>query len=195
MTKTKEKSDTGNLDARETETGLTTAGEGVLDPTTNMGDFIKLGFSEERTIKIGDPTKGDAVLAYAGELVGPGPDIGLNAAIAGDREDGKGTIPTWLFHPIDVKTLKPIHAITHKVIAPHQLNDICMGLQALKQNHAGKRVQASFMWVGKIENRVGQPLNKFRSAHRLVNEDGTPFIVDDRNKETAPAEKTAEKTA
>jgi len=164
--------------------GLAVTGDGVLTNET-MSDFIKLGFSEEMTIKIGDPEKGDAVRAYAGELVGPGPDVELNEALSKDRE-GSGTIPTWLFHPIDIKTLKPVHAVTHKVICPHHLNDICMGLQALKQAHEGKRVQASFMWVAKIENRIGQPLNKYRSAHRLVNEDGTPFIKDGRPVETSP---------
>lgn len=159
------------------EQGLTVSGEGVITDASSLAGFIKeSGFSEERTMKVGDPSKGDAVLAYMGELIGPGPDIELNEALSKDREDN-ATIPTWLFHPIDhtKKELPAITAITHKVICPHQMDDICKGLQALKQAHPEKRVQASFMWEGKTENRLGQPLNKYRSIHRIVNKDGSVY--------------------
>ena len=183
--------DAANQDGKETDTGLTTAGEGVLSPNAKIADFISAGFSEERTMKIGDPSKGDAVVAYAGEFIGPGADVQLNEAATRERSEGQKTIPTWCFHPLDINTLKPIYSVTHTIICPHDLNAKCMSLAALKQAHPNKRIQASFMWDGKIENRLGQPLNKYLSAHRLVNEDGTAFNPGGKAQQAATAAKTA----
>lgn len=166
------------------ETGrgeLVTTGDGVLTAGTTMADIVALGFSESATIKISDPQDG-GVLAYAGELIGPGPDIELNDKASG--QEG-ATIPTWLFHPLNIKdprNPKVVRNITHKVICPAALDGICKGLQSIAQANPTKRVQASMMWDGKGKNRLGQPLNKFRSAHRMVNEDGSVYIVEKSSK-------------
>lgn len=173
-----------NPDARESVSGLTISGEGVLSPDqANLANFINAGFSEERVIKIGDPSKGDAVMAYTGELIGPGPDITLNDIAAKDRDQDQKTIPTWCFHPIDARTLKPIYSVTHTIISPHDLNAKCMRLQALKMAHPECRVQAAIIWEGKFENRLGQPLHKYRSAHRLVDKDGNQIKASGANQE------------
>jgi hypothetical protein len=174
------RTETVEHDRREAETppvagDLVTTGDGVLSPSAKMADFINLGFSETATLKIGDPANGDAVLAYAGEFIGPGPDIELNEALSKDNETK--TIPTWLFHPLDVsdlKNIKTIRAITHKLICPTNLDGICKELAAVQQANPGKRVQASIMWTGVGKNRIGQPLNKYRSSKRVVNPDGSP---------------------
>jgi len=172
-TETLTPSDVGTLDESLQPGGLSISGDGVLSPTTRMEDLIASGFSEERTIKLGDPKDGTAVLVYAGELIGPGADIELNAAASGSEDQ---TMPTWCFHPLNIKTMQPVYAVTHSLICPTSLDAICKKLAALKQVHPDKRIQATFMWDGMGKNRVGQPLNRYRSAHRIVLQDGSPFV-------------------
>lgn len=156
---------------------LVTTGAGVLTPT-EAASFLDLGFSETATLKIADPSNGDAVLAYAGEFIGPGPDIELNETASKPDEDGhRKTIATWLFHPLDVRdrnNIKTVRAITHKLISPTNLDAICKELAAVKMANPNMRVQASIMWAGMGKNRLGQPLNKYRSQYRVVDAEGKP---------------------
>lgn len=161
----------------EVTSALTVVGseEGILPPQTQISDLIKSGFSEERVLKIGDPQAG-GVLAYTGELIGPGADVELNdAASKGGEDDKPKTMPTWQFHPLNLPAGDVVFAITHILICPHQLDAVCKRGMSLKQTYPDKRIQIAVMWEGKKTNRLGQPLNVYRSAARILNPDGTVF--------------------
>lgn len=146
---------------------LSVSSDGVLAPSAQVADFLIQGFSEERVIKIGNPEK-QGVIAYIGQLIGPGPDIELNKLASAKRDDElPQAIPTWAFNPIDPKTLQPIEQITHVVLCPNQLDAACKRLMALKQTRGGEII-AFIKWDGMGQNRLGQPLNKYRVAHKSI---------------------------
>lgn len=164
---------TENIDE---ETGLVStsgAGDGILSPSDLSTLLNQTGFCQNRTIKIGDPEK-EGIIAYSGEVIGPGPDIELNSAMSkGDEE--KKYLPTWQCHPFSLKTMDVVRNVIDIVICTRGLDDIFKRAAALKQSTPDSRVQVAIQWTGKGENRLGQPLNHYRHAVRLTDKDGKPL--------------------
>jgi hypothetical protein len=120
-------------------------------------DFTALGFSEERTIKIGDPSLG-GIAAYIGQLIGPGVDIDVVNNSTGEV----GAIKTWQAHPLNLKTRQINTSITDRVISPHNLNQSWERIfkTATAQN---KHAISGAVWTGKIPLEGGKKMmNTFR---------------------------------
>lgn len=142
---------------------LATLGDQALAADTLAKAVKSAGFVEDTVIKVGNPDTG-GVPYYAGMLIGPGPDIELS--------DGEGTMPTWLFHPLDVdKTTGTIRGVNkgavHTVICSANLDAACKRAQALKQASADgsgktKDVSMAIAFQGVGKNRKGLPLNMFK---------------------------------
>ena len=139
--------------------------EGVLASENAAADFFKLGFSEEKTIKIGDPELG-AVQKYIGQLVGPGVDIELSEM---DSETGEvKVVPTWIFHPLNTATMEVNESITHRVISPFQLNAAFTRMHA-HATATGKRCIGGACFVGKVGIQGGKRmLNNYRIFDKYV---------------------------
>lgn len=147
---------------------MTGSDEGVLASANAAEDFFKLGFSEEKTIKIGDPENG-SVEKYIGELVGPGVDIELSET---DSETGElKSVPTWIFHPLHTATMQVNTSITHRVIAPFQLNAAFTRMHAHAQA-TGKRCIGGAWFTGKVVIQGGKrQLNNYRIFDKYVGAD------------------------
>ncbi len=138
--------------------------EGVLLPE-DVGDMERLfeeGFQTERVFKIGDPETGGTPI-YFGEVVGPGPDIETKTP------DGKpGSLHTWLWHPVNVKTLEPNRRILDQIISGHQMHAKTLKLFTLAQAQNG-RGQALVRWEGIRRIHGGkQTLNEVEFTPRVV---------------------------
>jgi hypothetical protein len=154
-------------DEKPESTALTaphTGDEGIIHPN-DVGDMERLfdeGFQTERTFKVGDPEL-NGVPVYFGELVGPGADIETKTP------DGKpGLLHTWLWHPVNVKTLKANQRILDTIISGHQMHAKSMKLHAMAKEQGGKG-QALVRWVGVMRIHGGkQTLNEVEFTPRVV---------------------------
>lgn len=156
------------VEAEYEERGLTApatnAEEGIIAPM-DMPDLERLfdeGFQTERTFKIGDPEL-NGVPVYFGELVGPGADIETKTP-----DGNKGLLHTWLWHPVNVKTLQPNKRILDTIISGHQQHAKSLKLYTIAKEKGG-RGQALVRWVGVMRIHGGkQTLNEVEFSPRIV---------------------------
>jgi hypothetical protein len=145
--------------------GAASSDEGALttfDPT----DFFVLGFSEQKTMKIGDPING-GVPGYIGKLVAQGPDVMVNA-IDGERTGEVGSMPTFIFHPLDTSSLKVNEKITHRIVCSHQLNE-AFGRILKQSTETGQVAICGAFWTGKTSIQGGKKsLNTYRFFERYL---------------------------
>jgi hypothetical protein len=161
------KPDTGKTElVKASENDLLFKGseEGVLASENAADDFFKQGFSEEKTIKVGDPALG-GIEKYIGALVGPGVAIEMDP----DEDTGEvRSIPTWIFHPLNTRTMKVNTAITHRVISPFQLNAAFTRMAAHAEK-TGTTCIGGAWFVGKIAIQGGKrQLNNYRIFDKYV---------------------------
>ncbi len=160
------------------ETALAAASDFAM----NLDHFFEQGFSEEKTISLGDPDSGKHPF-YFGELIGEGEPVSVERQ-GGKADPNTGVIPvdylrTYVFNPLDPRTFTAYGKVTHRVICSHQAATICAG--ALKRaEKEGGRAQVLFRWNGKIKTRKGNFMNDFSSMVRIM-KDGTPTTTFDRN--------------
>jgi len=134
------------------------AGQGIVD----FSILHNLGFSEEKTIKIGDPENG-GVQAYIGLLVGPAPDIQV-------QQPGQppGVMKCWAMHPLNMTTLEPNRQTVHRVICAYSLNESFTRMY-MHASEKGLTVIAGAQWLGKRSIQAGRKqMNEYQIFERYL---------------------------
>jgi hypothetical protein len=155
-----------NLVSNEPQTGLAT----VDEVQATIAQLFSDGFQEEKTISLGDPESGKVGI-YFGELLAEGEPVTVDR-IGGKADPQTGVVPvdylrTFVFNPLNPRTLEPIGNIVHTVISSHQVASICA--RSLKRaQEAGGRAQILLRWNGKVSTRKGNQMNDFSSIVRIV---------------------------
>lgn len=148
----------------EKSLALRAGDEGVLLPedVQDMQRLFDVGFQTERVFKIGDPEMGGTPI-YFGEIIGPGPDVETKTP------DGKkSSLHTWLWYPVNVKTLEPNRRILDQIISGHQMHAKSLKLHTLAKEQGG-RGQALVRWEGIRRIHGGkQTLNEVEFTPRVV---------------------------
>lgn len=163
-TKQPESVETEYEEREETALAKLRAGdEGIIAPgdVGSMERLFDAGFVTERTFKIGDPTD-NGIPVYFGEIVGQGPDVPAKTP------DGKESmLPTWLWNPVNIKTLEPNRRILDTIISSHQVHAKTLKLHTMAQQQGGKG-QALIQWVGMMRIKGGRTLNDVDFSPRVV---------------------------
>lgn len=163
-------------DDKETDRAATTA----LAPTTqDIADLTRLfaeGFSEEKTVGVGDPALGK-LQVFFGELLGPAGSVIVEAPGAKpDPETGEvkmHELPVFAFHPLDPRTFQPIKQATYSVICSHDLNATFIKFGTLakaRSEETGRphRAQILIRWNGLQRTRKGNMRNDYSYLNRIV---------------------------
>lgn len=141
-----------------------------------LSQFFEAGFEEDKTILVGNP-QDNKIPVFFGELLGSGGQVLVETP--GSKADPvTGEVPTsalnsYIFNPIEPRTMTPWRKSTYTVIAPHQIDRQCTKLLTLakaKEEESGKkyRVQLLIRYNGTIKTRKGNQLNDFSFLHRFI---------------------------
>lgn len=164
---------------QETQIVKGNAGVGILAPEdiTSIAKFFDAGFEEDKTIVLGRPDE-NKIPIFFGELLGPGGSIEVETP-GGKPDPDTGevpmsSLPTYIFNPLDPKTMTPFRQSTYTVICSHAPARQCQKLltlaKAKSEEHGGKpvRVQLLMKYNGTIKTRRGNQLNDFGFLHRFI---------------------------
>jgi hypothetical protein len=162
-----------------TELVQTGAGVGLLKPEdiSSIAKFFDAGFEEDKTIVLGKADE-NKIPIFFGELLGPGGTIRVETP-GGKADATTGEVPmselqTFIFNPLDPKTMTPFRQSTYTVICSHAPAQQCRKLltlaKAKSEENGGKpvRVQLLIKYNGTIKTRRGNQLNDFGFLHRFI---------------------------
>ena len=151
--------------AKKEETQLVKTDDGEI---ANIDDLFTTGFAEVRTLKVGDPSIGGNIPAYVGLLLGEGPPVPVEAPESTKEAPKYNELRTFLFHPVNSKTLEPNEQVKHRVITSSKLAQELTRILG-EAARAEKGAIAGFMWTGKIPVKGGkQQMNDFRIFEKYI---------------------------